>query len=37
MVDQTGRPGSSNWTGSDYPGGQGDNNVTGLREFVVVN
>ena len=24
MVDQTGRPGPSTWTGSDYPSGQGD-------------
>ena len=33
MVDQTGRPGPATWTGSDYPGGQGDFPVSGVSWY----
>ena len=33
MVDQTGRPGPSTWTASDYPGGQGDYPVSGVSWY----
>jgi dienelactone hydrolase len=33
MVDQTGRPGPATWTGSDFPGGQGDFPVSGVSWY----
>ena len=33
LVDQTGRPGPSTWTGSDYPVGQGDFPVSGVSWY----
>jgi dienelactone hydrolase len=33
LVDQTGRPGPATWTGSDYPGGQGDFPVSGVSWY----
>ncbi len=33
MVDQTGRPGPSTWTGSDYPVGEGDFPVSGVSWY----
>ena len=33
LVDQTGRPGPATWTGSDYPGGQGNFPVSGVSWY----
>jgi eukaryotic-like serine/threonine-protein kinase len=33
LVDNTGRPGPSTWTGSDYPNGQGDFPVSGVSWY----
>jgi dienelactone hydrolase len=33
LVDQTGRPGPSTWTGSNYPGGQSDFPVSGVSWY----
>lgn len=33
LIDQTGRPGPSTWTGSDYPPGKGDFPVSGVSWY----